>query len=311
MTLLTTRPYRPSDAPALADMFNVIDLAIGRPAAMTAALVDEFVAGTVVDPATDSQVVLDDDDLIAAGFVTTPPPGGHRLDLIGGVVPGARGRGVGATLLGWQLARAEELHAAIAPGSAWEAHAEAAQLDPSGLALLARFGLEPVRYSFDMVASTANVPDTRTPDGLTITGYDRGQARRVYEAHVEAFADHWGFQVRPFDRWSAMTLGSAVFAVPLSVVALADGEIAGYTLAYNDATPDRVYIGQVGVRRPWRRRGLAGAMLARVLRLAADAGRTTAALDVDADSLTGAVGVYERVGFSVERTMVTCSRALA
>jgi len=256
-------------------------------------------------------VVLDDADVIAAGFVTTPPEGGHRIDLIGGVVPGARGRGVGRTLLEWQLSRAEEIHAAIAPDSAWEVHADAAQVDTSALALLARCGLAPVRYAFDMVASTVNVPDAAPPDGLTITAYDPGQARQVHQAHIDAFADHWGFQARSFERWSLMTLGSATFDAPLSVVATAGAEIAGYTLAYNDLVADRVYIGQVGVRRPWRRRGLAAAMLARVLRLAADAGRKTAALDVDADSLTGAVGVYERVGFHVEHTRVTCGRALA
>jgi GNAT superfamily N-acetyltransferase len=81
-------------------------------------------------------------------------------------------------------------------------------------------------------------------------------------------------------------------------------------LCYDDAIADQIYIGQVGVRRPWRRRGLAAAMLTHVLKLAANAGRTTAALDVDAASLTGAVGVYERVGFHTEHTLVTCSCAL-
>jgi ribosomal protein S18 acetylase RimI-like enzyme len=48
-------------------------------------------------------------------------------------------------------------------------------------------------------------------------------------------------------------------------------------------------------------------LLAKVLAAAAQAGKSTAALGVDADSPTGAVGVYERVGFTVEQRAVTYS----
>ena len=311
MTDLQTRPYGSTDADAVTVMLNAIDAAVGRPAVLTAPLVDEFIRGHVVDATTDSRVVLTDTGVVAAGFVSTPPEGGHRIDLVGGVEPKARGQGLGRTMLAWQVRRAEEIHAAIAPDAQWEAHVDVAQLDDTAAALLARLGFTPVRYAFDMAASTANAPDSPAPDGLTITTYDADQARLLHEAHMEAFADHWGFQHRPFDTWSPTTLGSAVFNPGLSVVAMAGTQIAGYTFCYDDAIPDQIYIGQVGVRRPWRRRGLAAAMLTRVLRLAADAGRTNAALDVDAESLTGAVGVYQRVGFHTKHTVVTHSRSLA
>jgi mycothiol synthase len=70
------------------------------------------------------------------------------------------------------------------------------------------------------------------------------------------------------------------------------------------------HIGQVGTRRPWRRRGLAGALVADTMAAAAVAGKTTATLGVDADSPTGAVGVYERVGFSVRSRFVSYHRPL-
>jgi mycothiol synthase len=310
VTDLQTRPYESTDADALTALFNAIDAEVGRPAVLTASLVDELIRGRVVDTTTDSRVVLDDAGVVAAGLIITPPEGGYRVDLIGGVAPKARGQGIGRTLLEWQVGRAEEIHAATAAGAAWEAHADVAQLDTSAIALLARFGFTPVRYAFDMAASTANVADSPMPDGLTIVAYDADQARLVHEAHMEAFTDHWGHQFRPFDEWFPTALGSSLFNPALSVVAMAGPEIAGCVLCYDDAIPEQIYIGQVGVRRPWRRRGLAAAMLTRVLRLAADAGRTTAALDVDAASLTGAVGVYERVGFHTEHTLVTCSRSL-
>lgn len=308
---MQARPYLPTDAEGVAAMFNSVDLAAGRPAALTASLVDDFVGGLVATVATDSRVVVADGGVVAAGFVITPPEGGYRVDLVGGVAPEARSQGIGRTLFGWQLSRAEEIHAATATDSPWEAHADVAQGDTSALALLGRFGLTPVRYAFDMVASTTNVEDRPAPEGVTITAYRTEQSHIVHEAHMDAFADHWGFQYRPFEAWSSVTVDSANFNPGLSVVATAGPDIAGYVLAYDDAIADRVYVGQVGVRRPWRRRGLAAAMLAHVLRVAAGAGRKTAALDVDAASLTGAVGVYERAGFHTEHTVVTCGRSLA
>jgi mycothiol synthase len=307
---MQTRPYQPTDVDDVTAMLTRIDVEAGRQAALTADLVNDFVGGMVADLATDSRVVFADGCVGAAGFVATPPKGGYRVDLVGGVLPEARGHGIGRTLLGWQLGRAEQIHAAIAADSPWGAHADVSQNDASALALMARFGLAPVRYSFDMVASTTNVGDRPAPEGVTITPYQADQSHVVYEAHMDAFADHWGFQHRPFEAWSTLTVDSAVFNPALSLVATEGTEVAGYLLAYDDAIADQIYIGQVGVRRPWRRRGLAAAMLAHLLRGAAAAGRATAALDVDAANPTGAVGVYERVGFQTEHTILTCGRSL-
>ena len=107
-----------------------------------------------------------------------------------------------------------------------------------------------------------------------------------------------------------MTLHADSFAPDLSLVAFDGDQIAGYVLSYRDEDPARVYIGQVGTRRPWRKRGLAAGTLVAVLRLAAQAGMKVAALGVDATSLTGAVGVYERAGFAVEFRSVSYRTAL-
>lgn len=90
------------------------------------------------------------------------------------------------------------------------------------------------------------------------------------------------------------------FRAELSPLAFDDADIVGYVLSYAGPGPERLYIGRVGVARPWWRRGVAGGLLVRMFEAARAAGRTTAALGVDADGPTGAVGVYERVGFSVE-----------
>jgi ribosomal protein S18 acetylase RimI-like enzyme len=62
----------------------------------------------------------------------------------------------------------------------------------------------------------------------------------------------------------------------------------------------RGWLASVFVRRPWRRRGLARAVVARSLVLLRDRGMTSAGLGVDADNPTGALQLYEDAGFEVE-----------
>jgi ribosomal protein S18 acetylase RimI-like enzyme len=308
---LTPREYRESDAPALSALINVIEEQGGGHAGFTPAFIESIVRGMVRDPASDSRLLFTPEGvLVAAGLVPTPPDGGFRVDVMGGVHPGWRGRGIGRELLGWELSRAAEIHRSVAPDASWEIHIGAPGEDASAISLYRRFGLAPVRYWFDMVARTASAPLVALPDGLRSTPYRSEYEKDLYEAHMEAFADHWGFQRRSYEEWAAMIPQSENFLPELSAIAFDGDEIAGYVLGYVDADPARLYIGHVGVRRPWRRRGLAAALLGQVLHAARAAGRGLAALGVDADSPTGAVGVYERVGFAVEARAVTYARML-
>ncbi|MGI8830797.1 MAG: GNAT family N-acetyltransferase, partial [Candidatus Limnocylindria bacterium] len=59
------------------------------------------------------------------------------------------------------------------------------------------------------------------------------------------------------------------------------------------------------VRRPWRRRGLARALMTSSLVAAREAGFTSANLGVDTDSPTGANALYESLGFAPDKTFTT------
>ncbi|HEX6872314.1 MAG TPA: GNAT family N-acetyltransferase [Micromonosporaceae bacterium] len=311
MENLLTRPYRDDDAVALTDLFNEIERHAGGDPGYTSSETHAFVTTIVRDVATDTRMlVAPDGALVAAALVPTPPEGGFRVDLAGGVRPAWRGRGIGRALLGWQLSRSEEIRQATAPDAAWEAHVGAVAGDDDTRRLCARFGLDPVRYFFEMQASLDATNGAGVPDGFAVTSYQVQHEKDVYEAHMEAFQDHWGYQRRAFDEWSALTVRSPGFLPEHSLLAFDGAEIAGYVLCYHDADPSRLYVGHVGVRRPWRRRGLAGGLLSRVLADAREVGYRTATLGVDADSPTGAVGVYERVGFHVAHRGLAYSIAL-
>jgi len=308
---ITTRGYVDGDAPAVAALLNRIELHAGGHPYVTVDEVRAHMDNLVRDHTEDARALFADGELVAFGDLPTPPDGGFRLDLEGGVDPGWRGRGIGRDLLDWQLRRAAEIHAEVAPERDWEIHIGTADTDAEAIRLYRHFGFGPIRYWFDMVAPTTGVPDVPAPEGLAIVGYGPGRDPELYAAHIEAFADHWGFQARGEEPWLGLTVRAGDFLPGLSRLALTgDGEIAGYVLTYASPEAHRAYVGQVGVRRPWRRRGLAAAMLAEVLTACGEAGYEVVNLGVDAENPTGAVSVYERVGFAVQLRGITYARAL-
>lgn len=309
---LQRRAYVAADAPALAELMNAIEEHGGGRPSNTADELNALIKTLVRDPASDSAMLFAPAGaLVATAFTTTPPAGGYRVFLTGGVHPAWRGRGIGRELLSWQLERAAQIHAATAPDAAWEVQAPRTPLgDEDTARLFRRFGLRPARYWFEMGLSTAVVPAVDIPEGLRIAPYsDQDELdERVHAAHMESFAGNWGFQRRDVAGWVSITVRSATFAPELSAVAFDGSELAGYVLAYNDPDPGKAYIGQLGIRPPWRRRGLGAALLARAVDLAAAAGRKRVELSVDADSPTGATRLYERVGFAVDHAAATYAK---
>ena len=69
--------------------------------------------------------------------------------------------------------------------------------------------------------------------------------------------------------------------------------------------------GQIGVLPAARGRGLAKATIAAALKAAAEGGCRRATLQVDIENVTGALGLYEGLGFTARRTQASWSRALA
>lgn len=175
--------------------------------------------------------------------------------------------------------------------------------------LLASRGFSEVRWFFEMrrdLSQPIEVPPL--PEGLEVRpiGADRDSQRRLFDADAEAFRDHWGgFAATDarFEEWlTEPNLDPSLF-----VVAWDDDQIAGASVNAINQAENKAFgwrhgwLESVFVRRPWRRRGLAAAIVARSLVVLREAGMDEGWLGVDADNPTGALGVYERAGFTVAR----------
>ena len=235
-----------------------------------------------------------------------------RVRTEGTVHPEWRRRGLGTTLMRWLIRRAGEVHAAKHPDAAGEVTSGTISTNAGADRLLRNFGFEETRYFFDMKRPLDQpVPEVALADGFRLEAFDPSIDEALRLTHNEVFRDHWGSTPRDAESWKVWNTGARSFRGGSSYVVL-DGEtIAAYVLGYEwDADTEvtgirELYIGQVGTRRAYRGRGLARAALAKVLAEAVQAGYQRSGLGVDADNPTGALGLYESLGYSVHGKWVT------
>ncbi len=178
-------------------------------------------------------------------------------------------------------------------------------------------GYEPARFFFEMLRPLNDLQEVKLPEGITLTVVTEGGLKEAWAVSRDAFKDQWGYSPK---NWSDERLedivGSSLFDLSLWFVALADGEVVGSVRNYiksqeNDMlNRKRGYISSICVSRPWRRRGIAAALLSKSMRELAARGMAEARLGVDSDSPTGALSLYMNSGFAVSNTYVSCRKPL-
>jgi mycothiol synthase len=266
------------------------------------------------DPARDLVLAEVDGELVgyARVFWNDLVEGGRAYENFGYVHPDWRRQGIGGAMHRHNEERLREIaasHVGVAPK--WLG-SEGVDADPGNTALLLGNGYTPARYFYDMVASTLDGIETLPmPDGIELRTVTRDQYRTIWLGSAEAFRDHWGeaeWEAEDWERfhadpdnedprfWRIGWAGDEVAGVVMTTVPVEENARHGRA---------RVYVASVAVRRPWRRRGLARALLAGSLVDAREAGYTSASLGVDTDSPTGANSLYESLGFAPEKTYVT------
>ena len=165
--------------------------------------------------------------------------------------------------------------------------------------LLLRHGYALTRTVYRMAADlSGRVTPLPVPKGITIRPFRAGGDEHVmHDTMDEAFEDHFRQSAEPFDAWKARLLGHADFDPGLWFLAWDGDEAAGALIAYDHG--DLGWVKGLGVRRPWRRRGLGGAMLTHAFAALAARGQLRVELGVDAEGETQPLRTYERAGMHV------------
>ncbi|MCU0495845.1 MAG: GNAT family N-acetyltransferase [Anaerolineae bacterium] len=182
------------------------------------------------------------------------------------------------------------------------------------IALFEAEGYVRVRTFYNMrIALDQPLSPIELPNGFTLRPFDRERdTHAVYNAQQESFEDHWGYIARvPFEEWFTR-LTDPKFDPELWLIAYDGDQIAGVSLCsvWGDDIPELAWVNNLGVRRPWRNRGLAKALLQQSFYVFQQRGFTQGGLGVDAANPTGALGLYERAGMHVHRTSYSYRKAL-
>ncbi|GGN49275.1 N-acetyltransferase [Streptomyces kronopolitis] len=259
--------------------------------------------------------------LVAYAMVYEPERVGDiaRFETAATVHPDRRRQGIGTRLVDWMRGRAEAIRAARHPGVPAELLIDGLAGDAGFAALARHTGFAPRRYWFSMTHDLRadRLPAPGVPDGLHLTPFEPSLDEATRHAHNDAFRDHWNHTETDRTDWDTWFTGARSFRAGLSSLLLdADGSVAAYLLADeyvadHAATGYRACtIGHLGTRQSHRGRGAARALLAHTLAEAREQQYDKAELVVDAANPTGALGLYERMGFTTERQFVTYARPL-
>ncbi len=305
---LVLRPIRPpEDHLLLAAIDNADRKAGGSIFVLTEELYASFLDHLVnCDPADDLRLAELDGGPV--GFVRVEWQDelrGDRVHYSVVCVDPAAPAGTFAVLLDW----AERRHAAIAAATETDRRrvlaATSFSRDEPRAAVLRARGYAQVRLDFEMVRPTMDdIPRFELPAGVEVRPVLPEHLRAIFEAEVEAFQGHWGAsEADGADASWEEFRTDPLLDTSLWQVAWQGDEVAGMVRPFiNPAVNERAGVRRgwcenISVQAPWRGRGIASALIARALVALRDRGMTEAALAVDSENETGALRLYQRMGF--------------
>lgn len=306
-----------ADLSAIAALINTCQAANNLENRTTVAKLRENFADPTLDVAQDLRLWRDaTNELIAFAELWRHA---SEQGLVGGlgfvIHPQAGDEGLADEILAWAenrlLAAGHHLSGAIV------LHSGCRDTVTKRRSLLLRLGFQPERYFWRLRRSlTTPIPKATIPPGWQIRSVTTHDAEHWVEMFNQTFVDHWNHApvtVAEFRHWTA----GANYDPNLDlVVETAEGQMVAF--CYSAINPERNarlglqegHVGLLGTRRGYRQRGLARALLTESLLRLQLLGMTTATIGVDAQNPTGAVQLYESVGFQHDQSSTVFRKAM-
>ena len=316
---LRFRAFDPArDYPGITAVLRVAQLADSIPwVPSEASLRNQYENMAGFEPSRDWIVAEVDGRIVAMGAVTrSVRDGATQFFFDCAVDPAWRRRGIGGAILRWQEKRSRDRIAAEPPIGQVTLMSWPDETQAGALALLAREGYAQVRFGHMMLRDLAGpIPEAALPAPLEIRPVREADHRRIFEAENEAFRDHWNHReqeevdfVKTFSDpdidtslWRIAWDGDEVAAVVMNFIFPEENEQLGIK---------RGWLERISTRRPWRRRGVAKALIVSSLQAFRERGLTDAALGVDSENPNGALALYERLGFRKYQTGIAHRKEL-
>ncbi|MGD8624272.1 MAG: GNAT family N-acetyltransferase [Anaerolineae bacterium] len=316
------RNFRSEDLPALVDLINQADAVDGLERATTPEEMDRELSWPNYQADTDCFLAWAGGRLVGYADFFLRNNGNSRYPSIfyseGVVHPRWRRQGLGRRLMDTLFRRADARLAEIEQGPVYF-QVGCRQVEPDRRALFQGLGLARVRYFVNMDRPIDNgLPSVDLPDGFRLRPFDlERDAETVWRVDTEAFQDHWGYTGFPLEEFLHW-LEQPNFRPELCVLAEEEGGGQVVGIGLNKIDPKWIaktgrqegYINTLAVLRPYRGRGLGTALLAQSLRTLRQAGMSAAHLTSDAENLTGAMRIYQGVGFAPRKTFIVYRKTM-
>jgi ribosomal protein S18 acetylase RimI-like enzyme len=305
------------DLDALERLYRVWETESAIPYRMSHRDLEHELADPEVELDRDTRVAeMDDGELAASVMVWAPPRTGqkHRAFLF--TVVRAAHAGLERDLIRWGVSQVERRFAARHDDLPRVVRTFAEATEHSKIRRFEGEGFAVVRFFVDMLRPLDGpIPEVVVPGGVELIPWDDPWIEPAHAAHCAAFADHWGSLPPTLDGWRHR-FASPTFRGDLSHAAVVGDEVVAYVL--NAVYPEDFehrgrregWVETLGTRPEWRKRGVATALLTASFRSFVSAGLDHAAIGVDAASETGALHLYENLGFAEHHRSVALLREL-
>jgi ribosomal protein S18 acetylase RimI-like enzyme len=290
------RPAAREDLHVIADLVIACDVEVSGYSEFTLDDMRSLSRLPRVELEKDSWVIRKEGEPVAAAFLWDSKPNAVFYSF--GVVRGPhQGQGLGSALMDLVEVRARER---AVPGAILRTFIDLNQ--PQAARLAEARGFRFVRRQWSMHVELDAPPDPAVlPEGISVRwGTDAAVDLPILHRLItETFAGHWGFTPRTYDEFSRMVLEREDCDPTMWLIATEDDEPVAALMG--QLAGDKGWVGDLGVREAWRKRGLGEALLRIAFAMYYDRGYKQVGLAVDTGNETGAVKLYERVGMKAER----------
>lgn len=187
--------------------------------------------------------------------------------------------------------------------------------------LFEKFKFKQIRVMSIMIRKLDSLPDDRITNAQLavrdIRMDDEKEIELVNKLDNEAFKEHFNFRRRTIEETKYALFEMPWFSVQKWFFAVLDSQPIGYSgIAIDEGLNKEKslkwgMIADIGVLKPYRRRGVGTCLMLHMMQTLRSLGMEDAFLYVDNMNPTGAMKLYEKLGFKILRKSIIYQKGLA
>jgi ribosomal protein S18 acetylase RimI-like enzyme len=231
------------------------------------------------------------------------------------VDPSWQGKGIEQSLIAWGETRGRYYASVLPEGNNGAIVTFCRETDQMKYNILMEAGFTIDRYFHSMSRPLIDLPERSLPEGITVRPVLPKDFRKIWDASNEAFMDEYG-AADPTEEWYQSYLASPNFQPYLWQVAWDGDEVVGSVQNYISLQENeledrrRGYTEGISVRREWRGRGVASALICRSMAMFKAMNMDEVTLTADTQNPTGAMRLYTNLGYQPYLTLLELKKSL-